>query len=100
MVGGGALATTVLADRSVMWDVPDHWTLEQASTVPRVYSVVGFIYKTIIINILSLNRLMKNARRNIFPYGGVRYGLFMLETNGFKKLFLAERISILGIFYM
>lgn len=40
MVGGGALATTVLADSTVMWDVPDHWTLEQASTVPRVYSVV------------------------------------------------------------
>lgn len=41
MVGGGALATTVLADKTVMWDVPDEWTLEQASTIPRVYSVVG-----------------------------------------------------------
>lgn len=42
MVGGGALATTVLADSTVMWDVPDHWTLEQASTVPRVYSVAYY----------------------------------------------------------
>lgn len=41
MIGGGALATTVLADRAVMWDVPDHWTLEQASTIPRVYSIVS-----------------------------------------------------------
>lgn len=41
MVGGGALATTVLGDKMVMWDVPDHWSLEQASTIPRVYSVVS-----------------------------------------------------------
>ncbi|RLU26123.1 hypothetical protein DMN91_002289 [Ooceraea biroi] len=33
-----ALATTVLADLSFTWEVPDEWTLEQAATVPLVYA--------------------------------------------------------------
>jgi fatty acid synthase len=37
----GALASAVVADRSLLWDVPDHWTLEDAATVPVVYGTVS-----------------------------------------------------------
>nr|XP_012228972.1 PREDICTED: fatty acid synthase-like [Linepithema humile] len=33
----GALATTVLADSSFLWKVPDKWTLEEAATIPIAY---------------------------------------------------------------
>lgn len=37
LVSGSALATHVLADSSTLWEVPDKWTLEQASTVSVAY---------------------------------------------------------------
>jgi len=37
----GALASVVMADKIMMWDVPDHWTLEDAATVPVVYGTVS-----------------------------------------------------------
>lgn len=36
------LATSVLADPDFMWEVPDKWTLEEASTVPVVYSTAYY----------------------------------------------------------
>jgi len=41
MVTCGALASVVVADRNMLWDVPDHWTLEDAATVPMVYGTVS-----------------------------------------------------------
>jgi len=41
MVTHGALASVVVADRSMLWDVPGHWTLEDAATVPVVYGTVS-----------------------------------------------------------
>ena len=41
MVTHGALASVVVADRRMLWDVPDHWTLEDAATVPVVYGTVS-----------------------------------------------------------
>ena len=41
MVTYGALASVVVADRSMLWDVPDDWTLEDAATVPVVYGTVS-----------------------------------------------------------
>lgn len=38
MVAARGLATTVLADPGFLWEVPEKWTLEQASTVPVVYA--------------------------------------------------------------
>ena len=32
------LATTVLAEPDLCWTIPDHWTLEEAATVPAVYA--------------------------------------------------------------
>lgn len=36
------LATTVLMDSSFLWSVPEHWTLEEASSVPVVYSTAYY----------------------------------------------------------
>jgi len=41
MVSPGALASVVMADKTMLWDVPDHWTLEDAATVPVVYGTVS-----------------------------------------------------------
>jgi fatty acid synthase len=41
MVSHRALASVVEADKTMLWDVPDHWTLEDAATVPVVYGTVS-----------------------------------------------------------
>ncbi|KAK6634166.1 hypothetical protein RUM44_004774 [Polyplax serrata] len=38
MVVARGLATSVLVDPEFLWEIPDDWTLEQAATVPVVYS--------------------------------------------------------------
>ncbi|XP_054286913.1 fatty acid synthase-like [Macrosteles quadrilineatus] len=38
MVAARGLASTVLADPGFLWEVPEKWTLEQASTIPVVYA--------------------------------------------------------------
>lgn len=42
MVPTKSLATTCVAQRKMMWEVPSHWTMEQASTVPCVYATVYY----------------------------------------------------------
>ncbi|CAO1363317.1 unnamed protein product [Diamesa hyperborea] len=42
MVQAKSLATTCVAQRNMMWDVPEKWTMEQASTVPCVYATVYY----------------------------------------------------------
>jgi fatty acid synthase len=37
----GALASVLLADKDLLWDVPENWTLEDAATVPAVYATVS-----------------------------------------------------------
>ncbi|GBP15812.1 Fatty acid synthase [Eumeta japonica] len=46
MVAAQGLATTVLADPTFLWTVPDHWTLEQAATVPVAYATGSYIMLT------------------------------------------------------
>ena len=36
------LATTVDVDQRFLWDVPDTWTLEEAASVPVVYTTVYY----------------------------------------------------------
>ena len=36
------LATSVETLHQLLWPVPDHWTLEQAATVPSVYTTVFY----------------------------------------------------------
>nr|XP_050029751.1 fatty acid synthase-like [Dermacentor andersoni] len=42
LVPRNALATAVAADPDLLWEVPDSWTLEDAATVPAVYSTVYY----------------------------------------------------------
>ncbi|XP_071034019.1 fatty acid synthase [Parasteatoda tepidariorum] len=42
LVPAKGLATTVAADPDFVWDVPDEWTLEEASTVPVAYSTAYY----------------------------------------------------------
>ena len=41
MVSHGALSSVVMAHKTMLWDVPDDWTLEDAATVPVVYGTVS-----------------------------------------------------------
>ncbi|XP_070505891.1 fatty acid synthase-like [Chironomus tepperi] len=43
-VNAGALATHYDANKSILWKVPDLWTLEEAATVPLVYFTVYFAF--------------------------------------------------------
>ncbi|XP_046403851.1 fatty acid synthase-like [Ischnura elegans] len=45
MVPARGLATSVLADPAFLWEVPTHWTLDQASTVPVVYATSYYALK-------------------------------------------------------
>ncbi|XP_015587765.1 fatty acid synthase [Cephus cinctus] len=38
MVPARSLATTVLADPGFLWEIPNKWTIEEAATIPVVYS--------------------------------------------------------------
>ncbi|XP_055312062.1 fatty acid synthase-like [Sitodiplosis mosellana] len=42
MVQAKSLATTCVAQRNMIWEIPNNWTMEQASTVPIVYSTVYY----------------------------------------------------------
>jgi fatty acid synthase len=42
MVQAKSLATTCVAQKNMMWEIPDKWTMEQASTIPCVYSTVYY----------------------------------------------------------
>lgn len=42
MVQAKSLATTCVAQRNMMWEIPEHWTMEEASTIPCVYSTVYY----------------------------------------------------------
>lgn len=37
IVSAQALATTVITDSTFLWDVPNHWSLADAATVPVAY---------------------------------------------------------------
>ncbi|XP_066991506.2 fatty acid synthase [Anabrus simplex] len=42
MVAARGLASTVLADPGFLWEVPDKWSLEEASTIPVVYATAYY----------------------------------------------------------
>lgn len=43
----GALSTMILADRYLMTELPDEWSLEDAATVMVVYSTVLYAFKMV-----------------------------------------------------
>lgn len=42
MVAARSMATSVVANKGFMWEVPEKWSLEEASTVPVAYGTVSF----------------------------------------------------------
>ncbi|XP_031636808.1 fatty acid synthase-like [Contarinia nasturtii] len=42
IVKGKSLATTCIAQRNMIWEIPYDWTMEQASTIPCIYSSVYY----------------------------------------------------------
>ena len=38
----GCMATMVLPDKEFVWNIPEHWTLEEAATIPVVYGTVSY----------------------------------------------------------
>jgi len=52
LVPGGALATSVLVHKDLIWQIPDEWSLEEACTVPRTYSLVSIEICFRVISIL------------------------------------------------
>ncbi|CAH0393331.1 unnamed protein product [Bemisia tabaci] len=42
MVPAQGLATTVVVDPTFLWEVPEKWSLEEASTIPVIYSTVYY----------------------------------------------------------
>nr|XP_018912187.1 PREDICTED: fatty acid synthase-like [Bemisia tabaci] len=42
MVPAQGLATMVVVDRTLLWEVPEKWSLEEASTIPVIYSTVYY----------------------------------------------------------
>ncbi|KAJ0175955.1 hypothetical protein K1T71_008129 [Dendrolimus kikuchii] len=50
LVSGGSLANVVKADSDLLWPIPDHWTLEDAATVPLPY-VYAYYCLTMKVNI-------------------------------------------------
>jgi hypothetical protein len=63
MVSSGALASMVLADKNMMWNVPEHWTLEDAATVCCVYGTVScHEVKSKLENVLFISRDLRLAQ--------------------------------------
>ena len=80
------LASSVDVDRRFTWAVPDHWTLEQAASVPVVYSTVyyalvlrGRIKKGDRVLIHSGSGGVGQAAISVALYRGCEVGLFIKQ---------------------
>ncbi|KAL1110578.1 hypothetical protein AAG570_008106 [Ranatra chinensis] len=88
MTSNGGLASIVVADKPLMWRIPDEWTLEEAATVPVVYGTVTYA-------LLKFGRLTRGETILIHAgSGGVGlaaihlayfYGLDIFTTVGTKE---------------
>lgn len=67
LVHSGSMATTCLVRRNLMWEVPSNWTMEQASTIPCVYSTVYYA--------LVVRGKMKRGESILVHAGGGGIGL-------------------------
>lgn len=45
MINTKALATMILADPFLIWEIPNYWSLEEAATVPVVYGTVLYAFE-------------------------------------------------------
>lgn len=63
----GGFATAGIADKSLLWDVPENWSLEDAATVPIVYCTV--------ISALFLNGRISQGKSILIHAGSGGVGL-------------------------
>ena len=68
MVASGALGSTVEADSSLLWPVPQYWSLEDAATVPCPY--VHAYYCLVRIKVGNINKLLIGALNHNFYFTG------------------------------
>ncbi|GFR26748.1 fatty acid synthase [Trichonephila clavata] len=99
-VSSRGLATTVAVDPNLMWDVPDDWTLEEASTVPVAYATSYYA-------LVMRGRLQKGERVLIHSGSGgvgqaaiaiaLHYGCEVFTSVGTheKREFLKKRFPLL-----
>ncbi|XP_034666101.1 fatty acid synthase [Drosophila subobscura] len=88
MVTAKSLATNCLANRNLLWEIPDKWTMEQAATVPVVYATVYYA--------LVVRGQMKKGERILIHAGSggvgqaaisvaLAHGLTVFTTVGSKE---------------
>ena len=90
------LATTVLYNKNFQWPVPDHWSLEEAATVPVVYTTV---YYALVVraNIHSNNSVLIHSGTGGVGQAAIRvalsYGCKVFTTVGTdeKRSYLKEK---------
>ncbi|XP_033150589.1 fatty acid synthase [Drosophila busckii] len=100
MVSAKSLATTCIASKRMMWQIPDKWSMEEASTVPCVYSTVYYA--------LVVRGQMKKGERILIHAGSggvgqaaisvaLHHGLTVFTTVGSKEKreFLLKRFPML-----
>lgn len=50
----GTLSSTVEADSDLIWPVPEHWTLQDAATVPLPFIHAYYCLVNIILNFIHV----------------------------------------------
>lgn len=55
MVGTRGMSNVVIADSSLLWEIPDEWSLEDAATVPVVYGTVSILLYLLVVQIKQHN---------------------------------------------
>lgn len=96
MVPAKSLATTCVASRNMMWEIPASWSMEEASTVPCVYATVYYA--------LVVRGQMKKGEKILIHAGSggvgqaaisiaIHHGLTVFTTVGSveKREFLKQR---------
>lgn len=92
----GALATHYPLDRTLLWDVPTNWSLEEAASVPLVYYTIYLAF-FVISKIEKGKTILIHAGCGGVGLAGIQvalsYGLDVYTTVGSeeKKKFLLER---------
>lgn len=60
MVTSAALSSLLTADSNLLVEIPDDWSMEDAATVPVVYSTVCYAF-FVVGNSLNINYMILNA---------------------------------------
>ncbi|KAJ0172970.1 hypothetical protein K1T71_011146 [Dendrolimus kikuchii] len=95
LVRGGAASSRVRTPASLLWPVPDHWTLEEAATVPLAYLQAlfcfsGFDTEDSQQSVLILGGAGAMGQASIRVALAFGYNVFTTVSNDSKKKFLRK----------